>query len=220
MVGQVPRSAKCPRRPTSLVGEMLFVAQSHKGMTVSVQAAAVELLERDPDRDAALTGHTERVGVLPDVLLGQPVDLIVRAVVDERCRPTDGEPAVRVLRIDNGQCNAAVAGDIRRLCPAVSSVEGDTGLVDVYPHDRRVRRPVRSKVTYDADERLRQELPLGIRELDHEIATMRSIAARARSRMSSGTVTTYFQSLIQSRSFSSVIIFMLRQIAFSHTPSN
>ncbi len=42
----------------------------------------------------------------------------------------------------------------------------------------------------------------------HEMATIRSIAPRARSAMSSGTVTSNFQSRSESRSFGSVIIFM------------
>src|SRR5262249_23175524 len=42
----------------------------------------------------------------------------------------------------------------------------------------------------------------------YEIATMRSIAPRARAAISGSTVTTCFQSRRESRSFSSVIIFM------------
>ena len=45
-------------------------------------------------------------------------------------------------------------------------------------------------------------------ERRYEIATIRSIAPRARSAISGGTVTTCFQSRSESRSFSSVIIFM------------
>lgn len=51
------------------------------------------------------------------------------------------------------------------------------------------------------------------------IATIRSIAPRARSAISGSTVTTCFQSRSESRSFSSVIIFMYLQIARSETAS-
>ena len=53
-----------------------------------------------------------------------------------------------------------------------------------------------------------RKAPLRLRELPHEMATIRSIAPRARSATSSGTVTSNFQSRSESRSFGSVIIFM------------
>ena len=113
-----------------------------------------------------------------------------------------------VLGIDDDERDARITSEVARLHAAVGGVDGDAFVVDVDPDDGRLRRAVALQRGHDANERVLEERTLVGREVSHEMATMRSIAPRARSAISSGTVTTNFQSRSESRSFGSVIIFM------------
>ncbi len=110
--------------------------------------------------------------------------------------------------VDDGQRDSPVVCDVRRLRTTVRRVERHAFVVDVDPDHRRVRRSVRAQIGDRSDERFLEELALGGRQALQTIATMRSIAPLAFAAISGSTVTTYFQSRSESRSFSSVIIFM------------
>ena len=53
----------------------------------SVEIAALDTRGPDPDGHPSLVRRTKRIGVLPEILLRQAVDLLVRALVDERRSP-------------------------------------------------------------------------------------------------------------------------------------
>jgi hypothetical protein len=53
----------------------------------SVEIAALDTRGHDPDGHPSLVRRTKRIGVLPEVLLRQTVDLLVRTLVDERRSP-------------------------------------------------------------------------------------------------------------------------------------
>ena len=53
----------------------------------SVEIAALDTRGRDADGHPSLVRRTKRIGVLAEVLLRQAVDLLVRALVDERRSP-------------------------------------------------------------------------------------------------------------------------------------
>ncbi len=110
--------------------------------------------------------------------------------------------------IEDDERHPWVRVEVARLCTRPRSVERHAVVVDVDPDDGRVWRPVGPEVRDDADVRILEERSLGGAQRSHEIATIRSIAPRAFSAISSGTVTSYFQSRSESRSFGSVIIFM------------
>ena len=158
--------------------------------------------------DARLPFSVRHVPVVAAVLAREPIDLVVGAFFRERRRAGDPEPAQLVGRIDDDERHARIGGEVARLGPGPRRVDRYTVVVDVDPQRGRMRRAVGTKGRHDADVRVLEERPLRRRELLHEMATIRSIAPRARSAISSGTVTSYFQSRSESRSFGSVIIFM------------
>ena len=64
---------------------------------------------------------------------------VVGAVLDERRRPGDRDPAVRIGRIHDDERHAWVGVEIARLRARPGGVERDTVVVDVDPYDGRVR---------------------------------------------------------------------------------
>jgi hypothetical protein len=79
------------------------------------------------------------VAVVPTVLPRQPVDLVVRALVDQRRRAGDAQPAQVACGIDDDERDARVGGKVTRLGPRPGRIERDAVVVDVDPDRRRMR---------------------------------------------------------------------------------
>ena len=135
--------------------------------TAPVDPVGLALSRRDAHRHTPLIRLPERVRELPEILLRKVVDLVLRTLVYQPCRPRDAQPAERILGIDDGQADPRIAREVPRLRATVRRVERDAHLVHVDPDDGRVRRPVRAERGHDADERVLQELVLLLRQLGH-----------------------------------------------------
>ena len=82
-----------------------------------VEPDALDVRGRDPHRHPLLAGPPERVRVGAEILLGEPVDVLVGALLDDLRRSGDADPAVHLGRIDDDDRDARVGADVAHLRP-------------------------------------------------------------------------------------------------------
>src|SRR5690242_5280592 len=122
--------------PVCMPGRLLAEA-------LAAGAEAVDALGTDPDDHALLARAEVRILVLAQVLLREHVDVLDRAVVDERGRAAHHHvPALLVRSREDGDGRPRIALDVLHLRPPVRAVDEDVLAVVVDPDRRRMRRAV------------------------------------------------------------------------------
>jgi len=119
-----------------------------------------DVLRRDLEDYAPLARLPERIPVPSQVLLGQPVDVLVGSLAGDLHHPSPHR-GVGVLTPlpDHIDGNARVAPDVPGLLPALRRVHQNVSSVKIDPHRGHLRRPVRHQRCKVTEIGLLEELP-------------------------------------------------------------